>query len=121
MNKKEERKALTNLTREVDEAQALLYLYSYSKQGQFLQWDAMMDMDTLWKEQLYVINPNLLAFRINATHDVQPTPANLHLWKKTDSHGVTYAPLRREPYTIYLTIVRSHWSKEDILGGMTKF
>ena len=85
MNKKEERKALTNLTKEVDEEQTLLYLYNCSKQGQFLKWDTIMDMDTLWKEQLYVINPNLLSFRINATHDVLPTPANLHLWKKTDN------------------------------------
>ena len=44
-----------------------------------------MDMDAIWKKQIYVINPNLLSFRLNATHDVLPTPVNLHLGKKIDS------------------------------------
>ena len=85
MSQHEERRELNSLVREIDEDNALVYLYSCNKQGQWLKWDCVMSLDCAWKEQLYLWNPELLAFRVNAMHDVLPSPANLHLWKKTDS------------------------------------
>ena len=85
MNPKEHRQALTSLTKEVDEEQALLYLYNCAKQGQWLKWDYIMSLDSTWKQKLYAWNPNLLSFRINGIHDTLPTPANLHLWNKVKS------------------------------------
>ena len=42
-------------------------------------------LDTCPYCECHVINHNLLSFRLNAAHDVLPTPVNLHLWKKIGS------------------------------------
>ena len=84
MSQKEHRKCLTNLVKNVDEEDMLVYLYGCAKQGQWLRWESAMQADTSWKKLLYVWTPELLSFQINAIHDQLPSPSNLRLWGKTN-------------------------------------
>ncbi|XP_072016890.1 uncharacterized protein [Amphiura filiformis] len=79
MGQKEHRKCLTNLVKEVNEEDMLVYLYGCPKQGQWLKLDSAMQTDTSWKKLLYAWTPELLSFRI---HDHLPSPANLKLLGK---------------------------------------
>ncbi|XP_072028330.1 uncharacterized protein [Amphiura filiformis] len=79
MSQKQHRKCLTNLVKEVNEEDMLVYLYGCAKQEQLLKWDSAVQTDTSWKKLVYVWTPELLSFHINAIHDQLPSPANLKL------------------------------------------
>ncbi len=85
MTKKEKRNTLNQMVKEVNEDQALTYLYDCAKQGNWLKWDTVMNLDTAWNEKLYLWNPCLLSFRLNSIQNTLPTQDNLHLWKKVNS------------------------------------
>ena len=84
MKPREHRQSLTSLVKDVDEDDMVVYLYGCTKQGQWLKWKSVMQVDTSWKKLLYVWTPELLSFHFNAIHDQLPSPANLRLWGKTN-------------------------------------
>lgn len=90
MSKKEHRKALTTLVKEVTEEQMLVNLYSMAQQGRWLGWETAMQLDTTWNKLLYAWSPELLKFYMNSVQDTLPSPANLKTWSK---HSMGLCPL----------------------------
>ena len=78
MTRREHRKCLTNLVKDIDEEDLLVDLYGCAKQGQWLRWDSAIQTDTAWKKLLYVWTRELLSFHI-VIHDQLPSPDNLIL------------------------------------------
>ena len=81
MSHKEQRQELSRLTKESEEEQALVYVYSMAKQGRPLAWDAVMFLDVRWKRLIYNFSDKLLSFYLNSMADTLPSPANLMMCK----------------------------------------
>ena len=82
MDRKDHRKALTSLVKEVTEEHMLVNLYSMVKQGRWLGWETAMQLDISWNKLLYAWSPELLKFYLNSVQDTLPSPANLKQWSK---------------------------------------
>ena len=65
----------------------LLTVYNKNVQGRFLTWENTMQLDLGWNNLIYNydISPELLKFLLNAIHDTAHTPANMKLWKYSNT------------------------------------
>ncbi|XP_072037648.1 uncharacterized protein [Amphiura filiformis] len=120
MSQKKHRKCLTNLVKEVNDEDMLVYLYRCAKQGQWLKWDSAMQTDTSWKKLLYVCTPEILSFHINAIHDQLPSPANLKLWGKTNLGLCQLCNYRNCTLLHILNCCSYYLRMEGTTGAMTK-
>lgn len=82
LSPREHRKRIVELVKETDEEHMLIYVYSMAKQGRPLAWDAVMFLDTRWRELLYNMSDKLLSFYLNSISDTLPSPSNLAVWTK---------------------------------------
>ena len=55
MKPRQHQQSLTSLVKDVDEDDMLVHLYMYgcAKQGQWLKWESVLQVDTSWKKLLY--------------------------------------------------------------------
>jgi hypothetical protein len=67
---------------QLDEQTRLVKVHGLAKQGQWTNWDQVMELDLSWRNLLYGLPPKLVSFALNATCSTLPTPDNLHLWGK---------------------------------------
>ena len=74
MNKKEHRKALTTLVKEVTEEQMLVNLYSMAQQGKCFGLETAMQLDTRWNKLLYAWSPEILKIYLNSVQNTLPSP-----------------------------------------------
>ena len=81
MSPKEHRQELSQLAKQSEEEEALVYVYNMAKQGRPLAWDAVMFLDVRWRRLIYSFSDKLLSFYLNSMSDTLPSPANLLLWK----------------------------------------
>ena len=84
LSRREHRKCLTNLVKDIDEEDMLVYLYGCAQQGQWLRWHSAMQTDPSLKKLLHVWTLELLSFHIRSIHDQLPSPAKLRLSGKTN-------------------------------------
>ncbi|KAL5254062.1 hypothetical protein ACHWQZ_G013725 [Mnemiopsis leidyi] len=82
-----ERDRLKQLIASISESDMLLTLYNKSVQGRFLTWENTMQLDLGWNNLIYNfhISPELLKFHLNSIHDTAHTPANMKLWKYSNT------------------------------------
>ena len=66
-----------------DEESRMAKCYNYLMQGDWLNFDAVLEADLSWKALIYALPHELFKFLINSTHNVLPTPDNLKRWGKT--------------------------------------
>ena len=83
MPPREHRQELSELSRQSEEEEGLIYVYNIAKQGRPLAWDAVMFLDVHWRELIYSFSDKLLSFYQNCMDDTLPTPFNLMVWKMT--------------------------------------
>ena len=81
MSPKEHRQELSQLAKQSEEEEALVYVHNMAKQGRPLAWDAVMFLDVRWRRLIYSFSDKLLSFYLNSMSDTLPSPANLLLWK----------------------------------------
>ena len=58
----------------------LVKLHDFAKQGSWLKWDELMELDLSWKNLIYCFPPKLVSFYLGAVGQTLPTPDNLLLW-----------------------------------------
>ena len=82
-----ERDKLKQSLATISEEELLLTLYDKSTQGKFLTWENTMQLDLGWNNLIYNyrMSPELLKFHLNSIHDVAHTPANMRLWKYSNT------------------------------------
>ncbi|XP_063681930.1 uncharacterized protein LOC134816860 [Bolinopsis microptera] len=86
-----ERQKLRQLVKSVSENDMLVTLVNKGVQGKFLTWENTMQLDLGWNCLIYnyKMSPALLKFRLNSTHDVANTPANMILWNYSSTGNCT--------------------------------
>ncbi len=104
-------------------------LYSKSVQGRFLTWENTMQLDLGWNNLLYSyhMSPELLKFHLNSLHDTAHTPANLKLWKYSNTAkcvlcGKNYCNLKHilTCCKIALDGKRYNWRHDQVLRVICK-
>ena len=66
-----------------DEETRLTHCYGYAIQGDWLNFDAVLEADPSWNLLIYSIPQELLKFLLNSTHNILPISENLRRWGKT--------------------------------------
>jgi hypothetical protein len=57
-------------------------VHDFAKQGKWISWDNVMELDLRWNNLLYALPPKLSSFALNAIGLTLPTPDNLRIWGK---------------------------------------
>jgi hypothetical protein len=63
---KSERKDITSTLATFEEEKMLVKLHDFAKQGSWLKWDELMELDLSWKNLIYCIPPKLVSFYLGA-------------------------------------------------------
>ena len=122
MKPRQHRQSLTSLVKDVDEDDMLVYLYGCTKQGQWLKWESVMQVDTSLKKLLYVWTPRPLSFHFNAVYDQLLSPANLRLRSKNGLYPHNSVPhcrcysLQKPSHTTSKDRLHQHPTKYQWLG-----
>ena len=80
---KQERHNILKRIEKEDEESHIAKCHGYAMQGDWLNFDAVLEADLSWKALIYTLPQELLKFLVNSTHNVLPTPDNLSRWGKT--------------------------------------
>jgi len=81
----EERQGVLRAFKEmVEEDRVVHVLTNLTHFGEWVKWDAAVQLDRRWHSMLYSESDSQLRFRLLATEDVLPTPSMLHMWAGTD-------------------------------------
>ncbi|NQY51597.1 MAG: hypothetical protein HRT91_02760 [Piscirickettsiaceae bacterium] len=78
--KKEQRGLITDRLKRNEIEAMRIRLFSLCRNGNFLTWDSIMDTDLTWKEMIFDLSEQVIAFRHNAISMSLPSMSNLRRW-----------------------------------------
>ena len=119
-----ERDRLKQLIASISESEMLQTLYNKSVQGRFLTWENTMQLDLGWNNLIDNdhMSPELLKFHLNSIHDTAHTPANMRLWKYSNTAkcplcGINYCNLKHilACCRVALEGKRYNWRHDQVL------
>ena len=115
----EERQAIIRVFKEIQEDKRVVEVMTNLKFfGEWVKWEAAMQLDRRWHSLLAYQTDNQLKFRLLATEDQFPTPSRLCMWGVGDgwcplclSHGI-----KKKASLLHILCGCEHAMKEDKLA-----